>query len=679
MLQRLFSFIAEKFERFFPAKRKKPKVRVYHGGTSPRSRKRRRSSHSFTSWLWVRCKKFAFAGAAAVFAFFVYTWLALPSVDGLLSAKKTPGIVIRDDKGAIIGSYGEVYGQFLTFEKLPKNLVNAVLATEDRNFYHHFGFDPVGLARAMVANMRAGKVVQGGSTITQQIAKNIYLSPERTYGRKIRELLMAFKLEASFSKNELLAIYLNRVYLGAGNFGVDAACRRYFGKPATDIKLAEAAVLTGLLKAPSKFAPTSNPKLSQKRAEQVLLNMEDAGYLTSKKRKAAMTELGALLSKRTPDSPNSFYFIDWLVDEIPNYIGEISQDIDVYSTINTLMQKQAESAVQGLMQTDGEKLGASQAALLAMTPRGEVKAMMGGVSYSESQFNRATQSKRQPGSAFKLFVYLSALEQGAWPDMMVEDQPISIGKWSPANYSGDYKGTMTLRSAVAQSVNSVAVQMSEMYGRGNVLAMARSLGILSPLAATPSIALGAYEVSLMEMVTAYAHLANEGMSVQPYGIRKIVTQKGEKLYERKAGSTSRALAYNVVGMANDLFSAVLSYGTGARANIGRPAAGKTGTTSDYKDAWFIGYTPDLVAGVWVGNDVPTPMKKVTGGNLPAGIWKAFMQSALAGTPAHSLPISSSPNESSEGALPWSDGASDSGNGSGDVLLGDSFWKKIGIE
>lgn len=674
MFQNIKDYFSDLLAALFPKRRKKPRIvrKSSRGGRrKPSSKRKRGSKHHGSSAFKRRCKKIGFATAAVSLGWVLYMWLALPSVSGLLDASKTPGIVIRDDKGAIISSYGEVYGHFLPFDKLPKTLVTAVIATEDRNFYHHFGFDPLGLARAMFANVRAGKVVQGGSTITQQIAKNIYLSPERTFGRKLKELFMAFKLEANFSKQELLAIYLNRVYLGAGNFGVDAACRRYFGKPATDIDLAEAAVLTGLLKAPSKFAPTSNPKLAQKRAEQVLMNMEDAGALTKKKRLAAKAELSTLLSKRTPDSPNSYYFTDWLVDEIPAYIGDITEDIEVYSTMNEKMQDDAEKAVKSVMTEDALKLGATQAALLAMTPRGEVKAIMGGINYSESQYNRATQSRRQPGSSFKLFVYLSALEQGAWPDMLVEDQPISVGKWHPGNYSGGYKGTMTLRDGVAQSINSIAVQMSELYGRGNVVAMARSLGITSPLEPTPSIALGAYEVSLIEMVTAYAHLASEGMTVQPYGIQKIINKKGKVLYERKGGSTTRVLAANVVGMANDMFSAAINYGTAARANIGRPAAGKTGTTSDYKDAWFIGYTPDLVAGVWVGNDTPKSMKKVTGGNLPASIWKAFMQPALAGTPAHSLPLGGTPNASGS-ALPWDSNPQD-------VQLGDSFWRKLGIE
>lgn len=667
MFRRFVNGFRSFFARLRP-KRRKPRI---HSKSRPHRSSRRHRRKRITNASLYR-RKILFTVITVFVTLIVYMWLALPSVRYLLDADKTPGIVIRDDQGTIISSYGEVYGQFLTFDKLPRTLIFAVIATEDRSFFHHLGFDPVGLARAMFANMRAGKVVQGGSTITQQIAKNIYLSPERTLGRKLRELFMAFKLEAYFSKEELLAIYLNRVYLGAGNFGVDAACRRYFGKPATAINLAEAAVLTGLLKAPSKFAPTSNPQLAQKRAEQVLLNMEDAGYLNTKQREKAKAELAALLSKRTPDSPGSYYFTDWLVGEIPSLIGEYTDDIEVYSTMNEKMQDAAEKAIETVMQQDAEKLGANQASLLAMTPKGEVKAIVGGRNYNESQFNRATQSRRQPGSAFKLFVYLSALEQGAWPDMMVEDQPVTIGRWSPSNYSGDYKGTMTLRDAVAQSINSVAVQMSELYGRGNVLAMARSLGITSPLEPTPSIALGAYEVSLLELITAYAHLASAGMEVKPYGITKIVSKKGQVLYERKGGSTTRVLSMPVVGMANDLFSAVINYGTAARANIGRPAAGKTGTTSDYKDAWFIGYTPDLVAGVWVGNDVPKPMRKVTGGNLPAGIWKAFMQPALTNVPAHSLPMGGGPGVV-DSSLPWGEGNRN------DIELGESFWKKLGIE
>lgn len=606
-------------------------------------------------------KKLAIASVATVFAICVWMLLALPSVDRYYQNKENYGIVIYDAAGEIINSYGSVYGRHLRYEDLPKHLIEAVIATEDRNFFYHYGFDPIGLTRAIYQNMRAGRVVQGGSTITQQIAKNLFLSSERTYSRKFKELFMAMKLEYYFSKEKLFEIYVNRVYLGAGTFGVDAASQRYFGKSAREINLAEAAILTGLLKAPSKFAPTSNPQLSRRRAGQILLNMQDAGYITETQRAAAEEDLKTFVSEQDVPSSNDYYFTDWIVEEIPKYIGEINEDIAVQTTMDSNLQLDAENAVNAIIDDEAKKKGASQAALMAMKPDGAVQALMGGLNYGKSQYNRAIQANRQPGSAFKLFVYLNALEQGAYPDMLVEDRPVKIGKWSPGNYSGKYEGVLSLREAVAKSINTVAVQMSEMYGRQNVISMARSLGVQAAIEPTPSLALGAYEMTLIEMVTAYAHLASNGLAVEPYGITKIVSKSGEVLYERKESVPARVLPAYVVAKANDIFSAVLTHGTAGRARIGRPAAGKTGTTSDYRDAWFVGYTPQLVAGVWVGNDSATSMDKVTGGNLPAMIWREFMTQAMEGVPVKALPIASPEPTQASPDLPWLSGTDEEGS------------------
>lgn len=619
-------------------------------------------------------------------------WVTLPSINELNQFKKKSSIVLTSEDGQIITSYGDVYGRYIPFEELPKSLVDALIATEDRNFYYHPGIDPIGLLRASIANFRAGRVVQGGSTITQQVAKNVFLTPERSMWRKLREMFLAFKLEWNFTKNEIITIYLNRVYLGAGNYGVDAASRRYFGKPASDMTLSESAIIAGLLKAPSRFAPTSNPKLSQKRAEQVIFNMADAGYISKDKALKAKNELPKAFSSHNNTASSNLYFGDYVLDRLPEFIGNIDEDIVVTTTMRPEWQVAGEAAIKDVMDKDGAKLNASQAALVSMSPDGAIRVMIGGRNYGESQFNRAAQSLRQPGSSFKLFVYLAGLEAGLTPDSMVNDQPITIGKWSPKNYSGEYLGEIPLRKAVAMSINTVAIQVSEQAGRNNVVNMAKRLGITSRIDPVASIALGTTEVSLVEMVGAYAHLASDGLAVKPYAIKNIKTKKGKLIYTHPEANRPMVLRADIVGQMNDLLSGVISYGTGARANIGRPAAGKTGTTSDYRDAWFMGYTPDLVTGVWVGNDNNQPMKKVTGGTLPAPIWAGFMRVALADTPAHALPIRSAspfPWQETIGQMnplseipeengvvvdaPESDAAVEDDE---ELHLSDSFWKTL---
>jgi len=602
--------------------------------------KRGRMTRSRYARLWLIYQLRRFIHVAVVLGVLVLFlfWITLPSINELSDFKRKTSIVITSEDGEIITSYGDVYGKFVPFKELPKSLVDAVLATEDRNFYYHPGIDPMGLARASYANFKAGKVVQGGSTLTQQVAKNVFLTPERSMMRKFREMLLAFKLEWNFSKEDIITIYLNRVYLGSGNYGVDAASRRYFGKPASEMTLSESAIIAGLLKAPSRFAPTSNKKLSQKRAEQVILNMADAGFITPEKALKARAEIPSALEERQNIAQSNLYFGDYVLDQIPKFFTNINEDIVVTTTLRPRLQTAAENAIKEVMDKEAEKYNVSQAALVAMSPDGAIRALIGGRDYGKSQFNRAYQSFRQPGSSFKLFVYLAGLEAGLTPDTIVDDQPISIGKWSPRNYDGEYNGEMPLRRAVAKSINTVAVQVSEQAGRDRVVGMAKRLGITSPMIAIPSIALGTTEVSLVDLTGAYAHLASDGRAVQPYAIERIRTKKGELVYEHPRQNQPLVLRSDIVGMMNDLLSGVMQYGTGTRANIGRPAAGKTGTTSDYKDAWFMGYTPDLVAGVWVGNDNNQPMKKVTGGTLPAPIWAAFMKEALEGVPARSLPI-----------------------------------------
>jgi penicillin-binding protein 1A len=615
------------------------------------------------------------------------TWIyiSLPDIDQLASFTKAPSILVKSEDGQIIGSFGDIYGDYVPFSELPSSLVDAVIATEDRNFYHHFGIDPMGMLRAGFADIRAGHIVQGGSTVTQQVAKNVFLTSERSLSRKVREMMLAIKLEHRYSKQDILSIYLNRVYLGAGNYGVDAAAHRYFDKSGRDLTLSESAIIAGLLKAPSRFAPTSDPALAMKRADQVLANMQEAGYLTEGQAIKAREELAKTMGERHRNAQSALYFADWIADQLPEYIGNVQEDLVVTTTLRPDWQLLAEKSINDIMDKEGADHNAQQAAIVSMTPDGAVRAMVGGRSYGKSQFNRATQAQRQPGSAFKLFVYLAALEAGITPDTTFEDKPISIrvpgGIWEPGNYTQKYLGTVTVKEAVTESVNTVAVQVAMSIGLGNVVAMAHRLGITSELEEVPSIALGSTEVSLVELTAAYAHLPSGGAIVYPYGILAIQTSKGEPVYQREATGTGGALSPHIVGEMDDMLMSVVETGTGKAANIGRPAAGKTGTTSDYRDAWFIGFVPQLVTGVWVGNDDHSEMKKVTGGMLPAQIWHEFMAAATQNMPPENISTGGGfLNLPWQGGTPEYPGQPSAGEHEdrkeGDVKLGPGFWDKL---
>ncbi len=582
----------------------------------------------------------------------VYIAANLPDIHKLETVKKEQAITVETADGHIIATYGDVYGAYIPYNKLPTALVQAVMATEDRRFFVHHGVDFLGIARAMVANIAAGKVVQGGSTITQQVAKNVFLTPRRSIERKLQEMLIAFWLEGRYSKQEILAIYLNRVYLGGGTFGVEAASKRYFNKPATELTLLESAMMAGLLKAPSHYSPTANVERAKARATVVLGKMVDAGYIKPKEVTAAL----ATFKKdelRSVEGNAARYFTDWVVDDLQNYIGGIEDDLVVTTTLDSKLEGYARDAVENVVATEGPKKKVTQGALVAMTPDGAVKAMIGGVSYSKSQYNRAAQAKRQPGSVFKLFVYLAALEAGYTPMSTVVDAPVIIEaagarQWSPDNFTGDYQGELPMVDALRLSLNTVSVRLSQYAGIDRVANMAMRLGI-PDVPAYSSIALGAVEATLVELTGAFAHLPNEGNKVVPYGILAIKTTKGQEIYKRETQITEPVLASGTVQMMNYMLLRVVQAGTGTRAAIGRPAAGKTGTSSDYKDAWFIGFTPQLVTGTWVGNDNNAKMAKVTGGNMPAQIWHDFMIKAMQGVPVKNIPSSEG---SSEGLLPW---------------------------
>ncbi len=566
-----------------------------------------------------------------VLAFYAYD---LPDVDKALSATRRPTVTLRTADGGHLATIGDLHGLPVTLNDLPPVLPQAVLATEDRRFYRHFGLDPVGLARAAYRNITAGRIVQGGSTLTQQVAKNLFLTPERTIKRKIQELLLALWLESKFSKDQILTIYLNRVYLGAGTYGVEAAARRYFNRSARQVNTYQAAMLAGLLKAPSRYNPVSSPERAKRRTHQVLANMVAAGVL--EQRDADAVKKGAAAVRAKPTTRVSRYFTDWVLSQVPSYVTPGDADIIVTTTLDGTLQKDAENAVARALAT-GKKHRVGQAALVALAPDGAVRAMVGGADYGLSQFNRATQARRQPGSAFKPIVYLAGVEGGLRPDSPMVDEPLSVDGWSPRNFTRRHRGGISLRDALAQSVNTVAVKVSERAGRDRVIAAARRLGVTADLQASPSLALGVNGVSLLEMTAAYGPFANGGYGVWPFGISEIRDARGRVLYSRRGSGPGRVVEPGAVAAMNDMLSHAVGEGTGRAARIGRPVAGKTGTSQNFRDAWFIGYSADLIAGVWMGNDDQAAMDKVTGGGLPAKTWKGFMAAAHGGTPPRPLP------------------------------------------
>jgi penicillin-binding protein 1A len=600
--------------------------------TYVRARPRRSIWRFLGKWLAVMAI-WAVAGLGVMLAIYASD---LPDVHQVAGLKKRPGVTLLAADGSMLSQSGDVYGVTLAVSELPLNLVHAVISIEDRRFYHHFGVDPFGLLRAFVTNARRGYAVQGGSTLTQQLAKNMFLTPERTFKRKLQEALLALELEHYYTKDQILTGYLNRVYLGAGAFGVDAAAKTYFGKPATQLNLQESAIIAGLLKAPSKYSPTTDMNAALARTELVLRAMHDEGYISDQ-------DMLAALSAGPPDmhqpsiTKNAHYIADWAVQQAQGYIGQIDRDVIVQTTIDPRLQRLAEVNINETLSGPALKLKASQGAMVSMTLDGAVRAMVGGRDYADSQFNRATQGERQPGSSFKPFVYLAALERGLRPDSLVDDAPIHMGNWSPENFEPGFRGMIPARQALAESINTAAVRVLDFAGIDNVRNLARRLGIGEPIPRDLSIALGTCDVTLLEMTGAYAAFANGGTGVLPHVIERITDGAGKVLYERHGGGPGQIAPPEPVAELNSMMMDVIAYGTGKSAKLDRPAAGKTGTSQDYRNAWFIGFTADLVTGVWFGNDDNSSMKKVTGGMLPARTWHEFMVAAEANQPIRDLP------------------------------------------
>ncbi|MEQ8284470.1 PBP1A family penicillin-binding protein [Thalassospira sp.] len=553
-----------------------------------------------------------------------------------VASERKPSIRVISIDGATLASYGNRYGNPVEVRNLPEYVGQAFVSIEDRRYYDHFGIDVVGIMRASWANLTSGRIVEGGSTITQQLAKNLFLSPERSFGRKIEEILLAIWLEFKFDKQQILSLYLNRIYFGSGLYGIDAAARHYFGTDPRRLNLYDAAVLAGLPKAPSRYNPMVDPVISAERANLVIDAMVSTGALT-KARGDRAKQFRVRTARKAQTGPGVRYFSDWVLDRVRDYVGYVDQDLLVHTTLDSRLQEMAEFSLERTLESNGAKAKKiSQAAMLAMTPDGAVRAMVGGRDYFESQYNRVTQARRQPGSVFKLFVYLAGLDKGLGSNDWMRDVAISINGWEPRNFDRQNHGTMSIRDAVATSNNSIAVQMAMEVGLDKVIQKARDMGVSSTLKAEPSLALGTSEVSMLELTGAYAIVANGGFAVFPHAVSKIVGRGGEILYERTDDFPGRLMNPLHAGEMNNMLASVIAKGTGRNAIIDRPSAGKTGTTSDYRDAWFIGYTAELVAGVWMGNDDGSPMDEVTGGQLPATLWHDFMLHAHQNLPVRSL-------------------------------------------
>jgi len=556
--------------------------------------------------------------------------------------KQDLAVVFLNRYGEEVGHRGIKHNDSLALEQVPDFLIQAVLATEDRRFYEHYGIDPVGTLRALTVNARSSGVVQGGSTITQQLAKNLFLTNERSIERKIKEAFLAMWLEYRLSKNEILKLYLDRAYMGGGTFGVQAAAEFYFGKSVRDISLAEAAMLAGLFKAPTKFAPHINLPAARARANDVLQNLVDAGFMTDGQVFAARKNPATPVDRNRASSPD--WYLDWAFEEVKKLAqaGKLGDDrvLTVRTALDSGIQQHAEKALEDGLRQYGKQYHVKQGAIVIMEPNGAVRALVGGRDYGASQFNRATDALRQPGSSFKPYVYLTALMSGKFkPSTIVHDGPVCIGNWCPHNYGGGYGGSMPLITALTRSVNTIAVKLSIAIGNGNakvgrakIVETARKLGITAPLIDTPSLPIGADEVTPLEHANAYASFANGGKRAPYFGVVEVRNSRGDLIYRHDAeAAMKQVIPPDKIAELNTMLTSVVENGTARRAILpGIKVAGKTGTTNAYRDAWFVGFTGNYVGAVWYGNDEPASMNTLTGGALPAQTWHEVMEFAHQG-------------------------------------------------
>lgn len=620
------------------------------GRGKPRQKSKKTKTHKKRFWVWRLLRwllkpfpifvywgavfgLWAVIGVAGILAFYA---TQLPSADTWHVPERPPNIRIVSMDNELIANRGITGGKALRLEEMSPHIAQAVISIEDRRFHAHFGFDPIGFTRAMTRNIMEKRMREGGSTITQQLAKNLFLKPERTFGRKVQELILAVWLETKYSKAEILELYLNRVYFGAGATGVDAASRRYFGKSAKHVTVPEAALLAGLLKAPSKYSPARNPKLAQRRARLVLRAMQEEGYIKAGKIDVTNIKPGEY-AKHFRSGPEHFVS-DMIVKRVAKILGKPKNDVIVETTVSSFLMTAAHSMLTETLDKNGKKKNVSQGAMVSMSPDGAVRALIGGRDYGKSQFNRVVDAKRQPGSAFKTFVWLKALEDGFDPSTEMIDEPVRFGKWRPENYDKKYRGPVTLGAAFSGSLNTIAAKLITQAGPRNVASVARRMGIDSKLIANGSLALGTSEVSLFELTRSFAPFANGGKKITPYLIRKITGKDGKVLFERKEPNSITAVMPENLADMNQMLARVVSRGTGKKARLKKhQAGGKTGTSQGFRDALFVGHTAHLVTGVWFGNDDNSPTKKLTGGSLPAKVWNEFMELAHSGLTTKPLP------------------------------------------
>lgn len=559
---------------------------------------------------------------AAVILWYAYD---LPSVDSLEVGERRPSYVFLTANHEEIAHYGDLTGESIQLQDIPPYVVEAIISMEDRHFFAHPGIDWGGILRAFWTNVRAGGIVQGGSTLTQQIAKNLFLTNDRSFRRKVQEMILSFWLEYHFSKEQLLTIYLNRVYLGTGTYGVDAASQEYFGKPVRSISLPEATVLAAVLKAPSRLAPSRNPEKVKERAKLVAKRMVDEGYIPAYQLPQLLKEIGGLHFDQTSRNHHVRYFTDWVMDQLPDLV-DMKQDLLIVTTLDLFLQKKAWEAVQGVLETAKEKDHVEEAAIVALDYDGALKAMVGGHHYLDTIFNRATQAKRQVGSTFKIFVYLAALEAGISPETLFQDNPPSYPNWDPRNYGWRPRGEISMEDGFVYSVNSVAIRVAEATGLQKVIDMARRLGLSEAMPYNLTLALGSSSSSLLELTNAYTIMVNGGYLTAPFGILEILTSEGKSLYKFVPSLGRQVIDTLTLQKMHTLLRQAVERGTAKRANIpGVTLGGKTGTTQKHRDAWFLGSTSEIVAGVWVGNDDERPMKRVTGALYPVQIWRKVME------------------------------------------------------
>ena len=561
----------------------------------------------------------------------IFVAIARSEISSFEDLKASPNgqmIRVRAADGTVIQSLGPSFGQWLTFRQLPDEMKDAMVAVEDRRYYMHPGIDPIGVARAIYVTGTGGGRLRATSTITQQLARNLYLNNNREWGRKLREAILAMAMETKFSKEQILELYLNKVYFGGGAYGVDAASRRFFDHGAESLNLAEAAIIAGLVKAPSRYSPTADAKAALGRATVVVGVMQDAGMITADE--AASVKPAAVKLAAEPPQDSVRYFTDWVLPQLDGMIDETEKPLDVWTTLDLKMQRAATAAIAA------NAPRGTQGALVSIDRDGAVKAMVGGTDYVSSNYNRAVTSVRQPGSAWKLFVYLTALEAGYRPEDKVVDKPVEIDGWKPRNSGGNYAGEITVRTAFAYSKNTVAAQIGEEVGTSSIANMARRFGITTPINTLPSMVLGTSEARVIDMTRAFAAVAAKGRSIQPYGIIKVTTIEGDVIYNAKPGNSIQLVEPWVAASMTDLMQTAVATGTGRAANIGRPVAGKTGTTSSNKDGWFLGFSSGLTTGVWMGRDNARAVGGLEGGRAPAQAWAAFMRIAVAGRPVENF-------------------------------------------